>query len=58
MSAANLMLKRYGENAEIESGTRVDELAADGDLNGAAVRRRITHAVAELANTTPSGPVN
>jgi hypothetical protein len=25
------MLKRYGENAELESARRVDELAADGD---------------------------
>jgi hypothetical protein len=55
---ANLMLKRYGANAEIESAVRVDELAAEGDLDGAAVWRRIMHAVAELANTTPSGPVN
>jgi hypothetical protein len=56
--AANLMLKRYGENAEPESAARVDELAADGDLNGAAVWRRIMDTFAELANTTPSGPVN
>jgi hypothetical protein len=40
--AANLMLERYGENAEIESATRGDELAAEGDLDGAAVWRRIT----------------
>jgi hypothetical protein len=37
---------------------RVDELAEEGDLDGAAVWRRIMQAVAELANTTPSGPVN
>jgi hypothetical protein len=37
---------------------RVDELAAEDDLDGAAVWRRIMHAVAELAKTTPSGPVN
>jgi hypothetical protein len=42
--AANLMLKRYGENAESESGTRV-------------VAPHM-HAVAELANTPLSGPVS
>jgi hypothetical protein len=56
--AANLMLKRYGANAEIESAMRVDELSAEGDLDGAAVWRRIMQAVAELTNTTPTGLVN
>jgi hypothetical protein len=56
--AAMLMLKRYGENAHIESAARADELAADGDHDGAAVWRRITDAVAQLASTTPSGPVH
>ena len=50
---AVLMLKRYGHHAE--RAARVDELAADDDLDGAAVRRRIMDAVAQLANTTPSG---
>jgi hypothetical protein len=53
-----LMLKRYGENAHMESAARADELAADGDHDGAAVWRRITGAVAQLASTTPSGPVH
>ena len=56
--AAMLMLKRYGENAHMESAARADELAADGDHDGAAVWRRITGAVAQLASTTPSGPVH
>ena len=34
--AANLMLKRYGEKAFDESSTRADELAADGDHDGAS----------------------
>jgi hypothetical protein len=33
------------------------ELRTDSDLDGAAVWRRIMDAVAELANTTPTGPV-
>ena len=33
--ATNLMLKRYGEKALEESAARADELAADGDHDGA-----------------------
>jgi hypothetical protein len=51
------MLKRDGENSHMQSATRADDLAADSDLDGAATWRRITDAVAQLANTTPSGPV-
>jgi len=53
--AATLMLKRYGEKACDESAARADELAAQDDCNGAAVWRRITDAVGQLASTTPSG---
>jgi hypothetical protein len=53
--AATLMLKRYGDKAIEESAARADELAAQDDHNGAAVWRRITDAVGQLANTTPSG---
>jgi hypothetical protein len=56
--AATLMLKRYGENAQSESASRADELAVEGDREGAAVWRLITDAVAQLANTTPSGSVH
>jgi len=54
--AATLMLKRYGEKALEQSRTRIDELAADGDHDGANTWRRITIAVEQLANTTPPGP--
>ena len=56
--AANLMLKRYGDKALEDSATRAEELAAQEDYNGAAVWRRITDAVGQLANQTPSGPVH
>jgi hypothetical protein len=52
------MLKRYGENAHKESAARAAELASEGDHDGAAVWRRITDAVAQLANTTPPGSVH
>jgi hypothetical protein len=54
--AATLMLKRYGENALEQSATRADELAAEGDHDGAVTWRRITNAVGQLANNTPPGP--
>ena len=56
--AASLMVKRYGDNAHRESAARADELAAEGDQHGAAIWRLITDAVAQLVNTTPTGPVH
>ena len=56
--AANLMLNRYGDKALEESAARADELAAQDDHNGAAVWRRITDAVRQLANQTPVGPLH
>ncbi len=56
--AATLMLKRYGEKALEESAARIDELVTAGDDGGAAVWRRISDAVEQLADTTPPGPVN
>jgi hypothetical protein len=51
------MLKRYGDKALEESATRVDELTAAGDDNGAATCRRITTAaVGQLANNTRDDP--
>ena len=55
---ANLMLKRYGDEAEVESARRDDELWEVGDAAGEAVLRRVMGAVRQLANTTPLGPVH
>jgi hypothetical protein len=57
-NAANLMLKRYGHKALEESAIRADEFAAAGDHEGAAIWRRITAAVEELANDLSSGPLH
>ena len=56
--AATLMLKRYGDKALEQSRTRIDELASDGDHDGADTWRRITTAVEQLASTTPPGPLH
>ena len=52
---ANLMLKRYGDEAEAESAIRSAELAEAGDSAGAAVWRRVTDVIGQLENTTPPG---
>jgi hypothetical protein len=56
--AADLMLKSYGSNAELESARRADDLWDDGDTAGAAVWRRIIDAIGQLSNTTPPGSVH
>lgn len=56
--AANLMLKRYADKALEEASTRVDELTAAGDHDGADIWRRISAAVVQLANNTPPGPLH
>jgi hypothetical protein len=55
---ACLMLKRYGDEADIESAIRAEELAEAGNHNGAAVWRRIIDAIGQLENTTPPGPLH
>jgi len=55
---ANLMLKRYGHQAQAESAIRMQELALNGDSAGAAVWRWVTDAIGQLVNTTPPGPVH
>ena len=58
LACRHLMLKRYGDKALEQSATRADELAADGDHDGADTWRRITAAVVQLANTAPPGPLH
>ena len=53
---AVLMVNRYADEAEANSFTRAEELAADGDQAGAAIWRRVTVAIEQLTDTT--GPSN
>jgi hypothetical protein len=57
-AAAQLMLKRYSDNALEETASRANELALAGDDDGAATWRRIMAAVTQLANKTPPGRVH
>ena len=55
---ANVMVKRYGEDAATESAKRADELFDEGDADGCAIWRRITEAIKGLAAMEPEGKVN
>ena len=55
---ANLMLNRYGDEADIESAIRAEELAEKGDWTGEAIWRRVTDAMGQLVNRTPPGPIH
>ena len=55
---ANLMLKRYGDEADIESAIRAEELAEADDWGGEAVWGQIVDAIGRLANNTPPGPLH
>jgi hypothetical protein len=55
---ANLMMKCYGDEADIESAIRAEELAEAGDWRGEAVWRRIIDAIGQLENTSPLGPLH
>jgi len=55
---AYLMLKRYGDEADIESAIRAEELAEVGNQLGEAIWRRIINAIVQLENTTPPGPLH
>jgi hypothetical protein len=50
-ASANLMIRRFGEDAKIEAAKRADELVEAGDLDGQAVWKRIIKAIEELQST-------
>ncbi len=51
--AANLLVKRHGEDAPIHAAMRADAMLDKGDLDGVATWRRILRAVEELQGTEP-----
>ncbi len=56
--AANVLIKRHGEDAPIQAAMRADAMLKAGDLDGYAVLKRILRAVEELqrAETPPGFP--
>ncbi len=53
--AANILLKRFGEDAATEAAQRADEPLERGDRDGSAIWQRILSAIEDLARTKPSG---
>jgi hypothetical protein len=52
------MLKRYGDEAMVESAKRANNLPAHSDAVGAAIWHRVIDAIGQFTNTTPPGPVH
>jgi hypothetical protein len=54
--AAHVLIRKHGSEATLQAATRADERLDRGDLDGAAVWRRIVKAVEELLSTErPTG---
>ena len=51
--SANVMVKRYGEDAALEAAKRADELLEAGDMDGCAVWKQIVAAVEDLQRQAP-----
>ncbi len=51
--AANIIMKRYGEDARVHAAKRADAMLKAGDSNGHAAFKRILRAVEELQGTKP-----
>ncbi len=51
--AANLLIKRHGDDAPIHAAMQADALLEAGDLDGYAVWKRVLRAVEELQGTAP-----
>ncbi len=52
--AANVFVKRHGEDAPIEAAMQADAMLEKGDLDGYTVWKRILRAVEELQGTDPA----
>lgn len=50
---AALMIKRYGETADIEAATRADQFLKDGQLEGQRLWMRIASAIDALQKAAP-----
>ena len=51
--SANVMLKRYGDDAALEAAKRADELLEAEDIDGCAIWKQIVAAVEDLQRTKP-----
>jgi hypothetical protein len=51
--AANLLVKRYGDDAGFVAAQRADKMLANGDVDGLTVWKSILRAIGELARLEP-----
>ena len=56
--SAKLLIDRHGDEALIHAAMRADELLGAGDLDGAALWRRIVRAVEELLRGRGDDPLH
>jgi len=52
--AAVLLVKRYGDDAMLETSKRADQMLEDGDMAGAETWRRILNAIERLQAKVPA----
>ncbi len=52
--SARLLVDQHGDEAPIHAAMQADAMLDKGDLDGAAVWRRIVEAINELLSTRPS----
>ncbi len=54
-SVAKIFVERHGTDVPIHAAMRADQLLDQGDLDGAAVWRRIKAAIEEMQKRAPGG---
>ena len=52
-AAANILIKKYGDDAELRAAERADEMLDQGDIDGQRIWLRILEAVKRLTDTEP-----
>ena len=52
--SANILVKRYGEDAALEAAMRADAMLDRGDLDGCVAWKRIVRAVEEIQRAKPA----
>lgn len=57
-AAANVLLVKYGREAEIKAAERIDALSAAGDEDGVAVWQSILRVIGQLRGTAPTGAIH
>ena len=57
-ASAKIVIKRHGGSASYYAAPIVDDFLDKGDLDGAAVWRRVPKAIEDLKSMEPKGPAH